>query len=109
MRHSLPSSKHLARGLVLVLALAWLPSCAAKVSTRSFEVTAAMRLMPPRMIIASTTARMPPVRAGWMPKAVFIEFAMLLICGMLPVPNEQMIVASANSTAIHFMFRRFFM
>ena len=42
-------------------------------------------------------------------KAASIEFDMLLICGMLPVPKEEMIVASANSTAIHFMFRRFFM
>lgn len=34
---------------------------------------------------------------------------MLLICGMLPGPNEEMMVASANSTAIRLMFRRFFM
>ena len=44
-----------------------------------------------------------------MPKAATIELEMLLICGMLPVPKEEMIVARANSTAIHFMLRRFFM
>ena len=38
-----------------------------------------------------------------------MEFEILLIWGILPVPNEEMIVASANSTAIHFMFSRFFM
>ena len=75
----------------------------------SFSVTAAILLIPPRMIKPSSTESTAPVTISSIPKVAFNDAAILLTCGIFPVPNELMIAATANSAAIHFMFNLFFM
>jgi hypothetical protein len=44
-----------------------------------------------------------------MPNVSKSEFEILLICGRLPVPNDDKTVATAKIAASHFLFSRFFM
>ena len=75
----------------------------------NFSVTAAIRLIPPKMIKPSSTESTAPVTISSIPKVAFKEAAILFTCGIFPVPNELIMAATAKSVAIHFIPSLFFM
>ena len=68
------------------------------------EATRAMVLMPPMMTRKSSTASTSPLAHCGMSNEALRPLARLALCGMLPEPSVLSTVATANSTASHFMF-----
>ena len=75
----------------------------------NFSVTAAMRLIPPKIIRPKSTDKTAPVTISSIPKVAFKDAAILFTWGIFPVPNELMMAATAKRVAIHFMPSLFFM
>ncbi len=61
----------------------------------------AIRRIPPMITKARINARNAPVIILSNPNDAYIELEMLLICGRLPVPNDERTVAIEKMTAIH--------
>ena len=66
----------------------------------SLDVTFAILFMPPIITSPNNTASMPPVKMCLIPKVENMEFEILFIWGILPVPKEENIVATAKKAPI---------
>ena len=64
-----------------------------------------MLLMPPKITMPVNTVKITPVIHGSILKLLLIDIATEFDCTELPMPKEAMVPKSANSKAIHFIFR----
>ena len=75
----------------------------------SLEAICAILLMPPIITIQSRTASTPPVTILGILKVSFMTTAILLICGIFPVPKHIKRRQTENSIASHLILRPFSM